>query len=99
MKGSIETKSIHYRKRRVFRIKLFLFLVLPTLSSMRLLIYIHHNTQPFPPLRYHPWHTVLVQRHAEPTRQRLIRRDRRRIPRRTQQYYIRNTDIPTIIPE
>lgn len=40
---------------------------------------------------------LLVQRHAEPTRQRLVRRYGGRITCRTQQYHIRNIHTPTII--
>ena len=60
--------------------------------------------------RYLPYHPYLPnppnviqplrgQRHAEPTRQRLIRRHGRRTSCRTQQYHVRNTDIPGIIPK
>ena len=40
-----------------------------------------------------------VQRHTEPTRQRLVRRYCRRTPCRTQQYHIRNSHIANIIPK
>ena len=40
---------------------------------------------------------TLIQRHAEPTRQRLVSHDRLGAPRRAQEYHIRNTDIPCII--
>ena len=61
---------------------------------MKLLMYTTHSTFPSNIIR-----DLLVQRHAEPTSQRLIRRYYRRITCRAQQEYIGNTDIPTIIPK
>lgn len=43
--------------------------------------------------------SLRVQRHAEPARQRLIDRHRRRAPRRTQQHHIRHTHIPGVVPK